>query len=57
MVNKDAEYEQFNDTMDTLLRANPVIVKAAMEEEKRARKENRQAKRAPSGPASSNRDA
>jgi hypothetical protein len=32
------EYEQFNTAMDKILRADPKIVKAAMEEEKRERK-------------------
>lgn len=40
------EYEQFNTAMDTILRADPKIVKAAMEEEKRERAANPKAKRA-----------
>lgn len=47
------ERETFDEGMDKLLRANPKIVKAAMEQEKQERK----AKRASALPASSNRDA
>ena len=47
------EFNTFNEAMDTILRANPQIVKAAMEEEKK----ERAAKRLASDPSSSNRDA
>jgi hypothetical protein len=42
----NTEYEQFNMAMDKILRADPKIVKAAMEEEKRERAANPKAKRA-----------
>ncbi len=52
------EKEKFDTGMDKLLRANPQIVKAAMEQEKQEREAERRAKRASSSvPASSNRDA
>ena len=40
------EYERFNTAMDTILHADPKIVKAAMEEEKRERAANPKLKRA-----------
>ncbi len=50
------EYAAFNTAMDTILKANPTVVKAAMEEEKRERATARKAKRASvSGPASGDR--
>ncbi len=51
------ERETFDEGMDNLLRANPKIVKAAMEQEKQEREAERKAKRASSVPASSSRDA
>lgn len=39
------EKEQFDAGMQKLLRAEPKIIKAAMEQEKRERAEERQAKR------------
>ena len=53
------EKENFDAAMDRLLKADPKAVKAAMEQEKRERQEERKAKRSSSvsGPASSNRDA
>ena len=52
------DLDKFNDGMATLLKANPQIVKAAMEQEKQEREAERKAKRASSSvPASSNRDA
>ncbi len=52
------ERETFDEGMDKLLRANPKIVKAAMEQEKQEREAERKAKRAAASvPASSNRDA
>lgn len=51
------EKENFDKGMDSLLRANPKIVKAAMEQEKQEREAERKAKIASSAvPASSNRD-
>jgi hypothetical protein len=57
------EYDTFSRTMDTILKADPAIVKAAMEAEKRERAEEakvqgkrgrgRPPKHAASGPASS----
>ena len=40
------EFETFNQAMRTILRADPKIVKAAMEEEKRERAANPKLKRA-----------
>jgi hypothetical protein len=40
------EYKQFNTAMDKILRADPKIVKAAIEEEKRERAANPKIKRA-----------
>lgn len=45
-MKNNPEYEQFNTAMDKILRADPKIVKAAMEEEKRERAANPKAKRA-----------
>jgi len=42
------EYEQFNDAMDTILKADPKTVKQQMEEDMRQRAEARKAKRASS---------
>lgn len=51
------EREQFDANMDKLLKANPKIIREAMEQEKREREAERKAKRASSSvPASSNRD-
>jgi hypothetical protein len=51
------EKDKFDFGMDKLLKANPQIVKAAMEQEKQEREEERKVKRSSSrGPASSNRD-
>jgi hypothetical protein len=46
MTKPSPEYEQFNTAMDKILRADPKIVKAAMEEEKRERAANPTTKRA-----------
>ena len=52
------EAQAFDEAMTRLLKANPQIVKAAMEQEKQEREAKRKAKRASSFvPASSNRDA
>lgn len=51
------EKQAFDEGMTKLLKANPKIVKAAMEQEKREREEERKAKRSSSVPASSSRDA
>jgi len=52
------EKDLFDEGMTKLLKANPQIVKAAMEQEKQEREAERKAKRASSSvPASSNRDA
>ena len=40
------ESEEFDKAMDKLLKANPAVVKAAMEQEKKERAEERKAKRA-----------
>lgn len=51
-----SEFDKFNAAMDTILKANPTVVKAAMKEEKRERATERKAKRASvSGPASGDR--
>jgi hypothetical protein len=47
------EFDTFNSAMDTILKANPQIVKSAMDQEKQERKSKREA----SAPASSSRDA
>ena len=53
-----SEKEAFDEGMGKLLKANPQIVKAAMEQEKQEREAERKAKRSSSSvPASSNRDA
>ena len=52
------ELENFNTGMARLLKANPQVVKAAMEQEKQERKAERKTKRASASvPSSSNRDA
>ena len=43
---QNGAYERFNEAMDTLLKADPAKVKAAMETEKKEREETRKAKRA-----------
>ena len=40
-----SEREQFDAAMDKLLKANPAVVKAAMEQEKKERAEERKTKR------------
>jgi len=62
-MKQSREYETFSSTMDKVLKADPAIVKAAMEAEKRERAEEakiqgkrgrgRPPKNAASGPASS----
>ena len=52
-MKNNPEFETFNSAMDAILRANPQVVKAAMEEERKERK----IKRSASVPSSSNRDA
>ena len=39
------EKERFDEAMDKLLKANPAVVKAAMEQEKKERAEERKAKK------------
>ena len=39
------EAKKFDDAMDKLLKANPAVVKAAMEQEKKERAEERKAKK------------
>jgi hypothetical protein len=56
-MKQTSEAELFDTAMGKLLKADPKVVKAAMEQEKREREEARKAKRASSVPASSNRDA
>ncbi len=52
------EYENFNSGMEKLLNANPAVVKAAMEQEKKEREAERKTKRgSASVPASSSPDA
>jgi hypothetical protein len=46
MTKANPEYERFNTAMDKILRADPKIVKAAMDEEKRERMANPKLKRA-----------
>ena len=50
------DFEKFDATMDSLVKANPQLVKAAMEQEKQEREAERRAKRSSSVPASSNHD-
>ncbi len=55
-MNPSPEFDKFNAAMDTILKANPIVVKAAMKEEKRERATERRAKRASvSDPASGDR--
>lgn len=58
MKPKPNEYEVFNAAMDTILRADPAIVKAELEEDKRQREQDRKAKKQPSAsrPASIAKD-
>ena len=56
-MDKANESARFDAAMSKLLKANPLAVKAAMEQEKLDREAERIAKRASSVPASSNRDA
>ena len=51
------ELDAFNTAMDRLLKADPKLVKAAMQQEKQEREAERKAKRASVVPASSNPDA
>ena len=44
MTNK-SEAERFDEAMDKLLKANPAVVKAAMEQEKKERAEEGETKR------------
>jgi hypothetical protein len=39
------EYKKFENAMDTILKANPKVVKEAMEEERREREKERKEKR------------
>ena len=50
------EKEKFDIAMDKLLKANPSVVRAAMEREKRERETERNAKEKSSAPSSSTRD-
>ena len=56
-MKKSEEFDRFEDGMSKLLKANPQVVRNAMEQEKRDREAERKAKRIPSAPVSSNRDA
>ncbi len=51
------EMEKFDAAMERLLKANPGVIRATMEQEKKERAEERKAKRASSAPSSSNHDA
>jgi hypothetical protein len=51
-----SEKEAFDEGMAKLLKANPQIVRAAMEQEKQEREEERKAKRSSSVRAASSRD-
>ena len=44
-MKKNSEYEQFNRTIDTILKADPKIVKQQMEDDMRQRAETRKQKR------------
>ncbi len=58
-VNKgETELDNFNNAMDTILRADPKVVKAQMEAEKGQRAAKREAKKTPSasGHASTDHD-
>ncbi len=55
-MNSSKEARAFDEAMDRVLKANPKIVKVAMEQEKKEREAERKAKRSSSSPASSNRD-
>lgn len=45
MNDHNAEHRRFDAAMDKLLKANPTVVKAAMEQEKKERAEERKAKK------------
>lgn len=51
-MRKDSDFDIFNAAMDSILKANPAAVKAAMEAEKRERAAVRKAKRASAARAS-----
>ncbi|TCK75262.1 hypothetical protein [Acidipila rosea] len=44
-MKKSKEFEQFDDAMNSILRADPKVVKEAMEAEKKANAEKRKAKK------------
>ena len=57
MTQAKSESRRFDDGISKLLKADPKLVKAAMEQEKKEREEERKAKRSSSyDPASSTRD-
>lgn len=51
-MKRSTESERFDLAIDTILKANPQAVKAAMEQEKREREVERKAKKAAADPAS-----
>ena len=55
-LEKTIESDSFDAAMNVILRADPAIVKAAVETEKREREAERKAKRSSAVPASSSRD-
>ncbi len=57
MTSSNNSFDVFTKGLRKILKANPAVVKAAMEEEKREREEARKAKRASSVPVSASRDA
>ena len=50
------QLKQFNFAMDTILKANPQVVKAEMKADKQKRAEERKAKRASADHASNDKD-
>jgi hypothetical protein len=56
-MRNNREFAQFNQAMETILRADPKAVREAMEAEKKANAEKRKAKKTPAlGRAASGRD-
>lgn len=55
-MKRSEEYQKFDKAMDAILRADPKVVKEAMEAEKKANAKKRKAKPSASGHVSSGKD-
>ena len=55
-MSSGSEYSQFNQAIDTILKADPQVVKDALEADKTARARKRKAKRASAVRASDGKD-